>query len=58
MEAGNSMELGHANPVTPLPSGSDSQAVGQTLGLPDGRESHSTLQGRTQEGFTSLSLPL
>lgn len=53
MEAGKSMELGHAKPVTPLPSSSDSQAVGQTPELPDWRESHITLKRRRLKVLTS-----
>lgn len=47
------MELEHAKPVTLLPSISDSQAAGQTLELPDSRESHITLKGRRMEVLTS-----
>lgn len=46
------MELGHAKPVTLLPSSHDSQAVGQTLELPDRIESHITLKGRRLKVLT------
>lgn len=47
------MELGHAKVVTPFPSNSDSQAVGQTPELPDRRESHITLKRRRLKVLTS-----
>lgn len=52
MEAGNGTELGLAKVVTPLPSISDSQSVGQTLELPDSRESRNTLKGKRLKVLT------
>lgn len=52
MEAGNGIELGLAKLVTPLPSTSDSQSVGQTLELPDSRESRITLKGKRLQVLT------
>lgn len=51
------MELGHAKSVTPLPSSSDSQAVGQTLGLPARREPHVTFKGRRLKVLTYFVSP-
>lgn len=51
------MQQGHTKPVTFLASISDSQVAGQTLELPDSRESHIPLKGWRLKVLTSPVSP-